>query len=61
MRTYDAIVVGEHRLDDLELPHVARLGGDAGIIAVTRSGEIAMQYNSEGMKRASASSGRAAR
>lgn len=37
------------------LDEVARLGGDAGIIAVTRSGEIAMKYNSEGMKRASAS------
>ena len=34
----------------------ARLGGDGGIIAVTRSGEIAMRYNSQGMKRASASS-----
>jgi isoaspartyl peptidase/L-asparaginase-like protein (Ntn-hydrolase superfamily) len=38
------------------LDEVARLGGDAGIIAVTRSGEIAMRYNSEGMKRASDSS-----
>jgi len=38
------------------LDEVARLGGDAGLIAVTRSGEIAMPYNSEGMKRASASS-----
>ncbi len=38
------------------LDEVARLGGDAGIVAVTRSGEIAMRYNSEGMKRASASS-----
>jgi isoaspartyl peptidase/L-asparaginase-like protein (Ntn-hydrolase superfamily) len=38
------------------LDEVARLGGDAGLIAVTRDGEIAMPYNSEGMKRASASS-----
>ena len=38
------------------LDEVARLGGDAGIIAVTREGEIAMPYNSQGMKRASASS-----
>jgi len=38
------------------LDEVARLGGDAGIIAVTRDGQIAMPYNSEGMKRASASS-----
>lgn len=38
------------------LDEVARLGGDAGLIAVTRDGQIAMPYNSEGMKRASASS-----
>ncbi len=37
------------------LDEVARLGGDAGVIAVTRGGEIAMRYNSEGMKRASVS------
>ena len=34
------------------LDEVKRLGGDAGVIALTRSGEIAMPYNSEGMKRA---------
>lgn len=34
------------------LDEVKRLGGDAGVIAVTSSGEIAMPYNSEGMKRA---------
>ncbi len=38
------------------LDEVKRLGGDAGVIAVTRNGEIAMPYNSEGMKRASVSS-----
>jgi isoaspartyl peptidase/L-asparaginase-like protein (Ntn-hydrolase superfamily) len=38
------------------LAEVKRLGGDAGIIAVTRDGEITMTYNSEGMKRASVSS-----
>jgi L-asparaginase/beta-aspartyl-peptidase (threonine type) len=38
------------------LDEVKRLGGDAGIIAVTRDGEIEMIYNSEGMKRAAASS-----
>ena len=38
------------------LDEIARLGGDAGVIAVTRDGDIAMSYNSEGMKRASASS-----
>ena len=37
------------------LDEVKRLGGDAGIIALTRTGEIAMPYNSEGMKRASVS------
>ncbi|MDJ0908879.1 MAG: isoaspartyl peptidase/L-asparaginase [Woeseiaceae bacterium] len=39
-----------HVLDD-----VARLGGDGGIIAVTAAGEIAMAYNSDGMKRAAVS------
>jgi len=34
------------------LDEVKRLGGDAGVIAVTRDGKIAMPYNSEGMKRA---------
>ena len=38
------------------LDEVARLGGDGGLIAVTRDGEIAMPYNSQGMKRAAASS-----
>ena len=38
------------------LEEVARLGGDAGVIAVTRDGEIATLYNSQGMKRASGSS-----
>ncbi len=37
------------------LDEVKRLGGDGGIIAVTRDGEIAMPYNSQGMKRASVS------
>ncbi len=34
------------------LAEIKRLGGDAGVIAVTRSGEIVMPYNSDGMKRA---------
>lgn len=38
------------------LAEVKRLGGDAGVIAVTRSGEICTQYNSDGMKRAFVSS-----
>lgn len=41
---------------DEMLIEVRRLGGDAGIIVVSKSGEIAMTYNSEGMKRASVSS-----
>ena len=38
------------------LDEVKRLGGDAGVIAVTREVEISMPYNSKGMKRACASS-----
>jgi isoaspartyl peptidase/L-asparaginase-like protein (Ntn-hydrolase superfamily) len=37
------------------LDEVKRLGGDAGVIAITSGGEIAMPYNSQGMKRASVS------
>lgn len=37
------------------LDEVKRLGGDAGVIAVTRDLAIAMLYNSAGMKRASIS------
>ena len=37
------------------LDEVKRLGGDAGIIAVTRDSAIATLYNSDGMKRASVS------
>ena len=40
------------------LAEVKSLGGDGGVIAVTRKGEIAMRYNSQGMKRASVSSGK---
>ena len=38
------------------LDEVKRLGGDAGVIAVTRNLKIATLYNSDGMKRASVSS-----
>ncbi len=34
------------------LDDVQALGGDGGLIAVTKHGEIAMAYNSDGMKRA---------
>jgi len=34
------------------LAEVKRLGGDAGVIAVTSSGRVAAVYNSQGMKRA---------
>ncbi len=37
------------------LDEVKRLGGDAGVVAVTKDIEIAMPYNSDGMKRASVS------
>ena len=37
------------------LDEVRRLGGDAGVIAVTKSLDIATLYNSDGMKRASVS------
>jgi len=44
---------------DEMLAEVRRLGGDAGIIAVTRDGKVTMAYNSQGMKRASVSAGEA--
>jgi isoaspartyl peptidase/L-asparaginase-like protein (Ntn-hydrolase superfamily) len=37
------------------LAEIERLGGDAGAIVVTSQGDIAMVYNSQGMKRASVS------
>jgi isoaspartyl peptidase/L-asparaginase-like protein (Ntn-hydrolase superfamily) len=37
--------------DDV-LAEIKRLGGDAGLIAVTKNGQIVMPYNSDGMKRA---------
>jgi beta-aspartyl-peptidase (threonine type) len=37
--------------DDV-LADIKRLGGDAGLIAVTKNGQIVMPYNSDGMKRA---------
>ncbi len=40
---------------DEMLDEVKRLGGDAGVIAITRDAEIATPYNSDGMKRASVS------
>jgi isoaspartyl peptidase/L-asparaginase-like protein (Ntn-hydrolase superfamily) len=45
----------EAAIDEV-LAEIERLGGDAGVIVVTRDGEIAMKYNSDGMKRASVSS-----
>lgn len=38
------------------LKDVAKLGGDGGAIAVSKTGKISMQFNSDGMKRASVSS-----
>ena len=37
---------------DAMLDEVRRLGGDGGAIAVCASGEVAMRFNSDGMKRA---------
>ena len=45
----------EQAIDEV-LAEIERLGGDAGVIVVTRDGKIAMTYNSDGMKRASVSS-----
>lgn len=42
----------EAAIDDM-LDEVKRLEGEAGVIVVTRNGDIAMPYNSAGMKRAS--------
>lgn len=39
------------------LDDVKSLNGDGGVIAVNKAGEIVMAYNSDGMKRASVSSG----
>lgn len=44
----------EKAINDM-LDEVGRLGGDAGVIAVTRDLGIATLYNSDGMKRASVS------
>ena len=44
----------EKAINDM-LDEVKRLGGDAGVIAVTRQSDIATLYNSDGMKRASVS------
>lgn len=38
------------------LDEIKRLGGDAGIIAVAKTAEVVMPYNSDGMKRAAAGS-----
>ena len=44
----------ETAINDM-LNEVKRLGGDAGVIAVTRNARLATLYNSDGMKRASVS------
>ncbi len=45
----------ERAIDEV-LAEIKRLGGDAGVIVVSRDGRITMAYNSDGMKRASVSS-----
>jgi len=42
---------------DAVLADIKGLGGDAGVIVVTRDGDIVMEYNSQGMKRAAVGSG----
>jgi isoaspartyl peptidase/L-asparaginase-like protein (Ntn-hydrolase superfamily) len=37
---------------DAMLHRVAMAGGDGGVIAVNRAGEVSMRFNSAGMKRA---------
>jgi len=51
---FKAGVALDKAINDM-LDEVKRLGGDAGIIAVTHDLEIATLYNSDGMKRASVS------
>lgn len=41
---------------DAVLAEVKRFGGDGGLIAVSKDGQIAMPYNSHGMKRAAVTS-----
>jgi isoaspartyl peptidase/L-asparaginase-like protein (Ntn-hydrolase superfamily) len=41
------------------LDEIKRLGGDGGVIAISKDGEIVTAYNSEGMKRAYVSDGTA--
>ncbi|XBQ16954.1 MAG: isoaspartyl peptidase/L-asparaginase [Oceanicaulis sp.] len=43
---------------DAMLAGVARHGGDGGVIAITRTGEVVFAWNSPGMKRAAAGSNR---
>jgi beta-aspartyl-peptidase (threonine type) len=46
---------------EVVLGELTKLGGEGGVIAIDRGGEIAMEFNSEGMFRASRKSGEAAR
>ena len=52
---YKAGIPLDKAVNDM-LDEVKRLGGDAGVIAITRDMGIATLYNSQGMKRASVSS-----
>ncbi len=57
---YKSGVTLEAAVQDM-LDEVQRLGGDAGVIAVTHETAIATLYNSDGMKRASVSTAQALR
>lgn len=58
MVAYDVAARMRYRRDTLRkaaaatLANVARLGGDGGLVAVDRRGNVAMPFNSEGMYRA---------
>lgn len=47
-----------HSAAQATLAKVARLGGDGGVIALDRAGNISMEFNSEGMYRGAKISGR---
>ena len=52
----EAELLPASRRADAMLADVARHGGDGGIIAVTKTGEVVFAWNSPGMKRAAAGS-----
>ena len=51
---YQGLTLGEAAAAFIE--EVGKIGGDGGLIAVSKTGEVAMAFNTAGMKRASISS-----